>query len=253
MSGLNFLLMLIASFLFCIIFSIDFFNFGFQKPFLYNFTLSCTILTANFLSIAAFVIYQHMDCGFPPIYYPLFFSLTLASATILKRNKYSALFILAAFAISIYTMNCVYLIVDNKSYSFEHDFTKFNKVLCGQHLAQINDLLEKAKKESSNDEAINNKKLDYAIFDSSSEIYIHLKNKYQFENKYEFERKVAKRMRHTAYSGIYALYSQKHNFYSTGGSFKDSIIYCDDISSAEVKAALDKAKLNLAKPSGDNK
>jgi len=230
--------------------AIDYRNFGFRSPFLFNFTLNLTVGVTNLLSIFAFAIHHNTDKGLPPIILPLGLSAVIFILMFFNRHKYGYVFVLAAFAVGIYGVESIYDVVDNKNYSFQNDFDKFYKPVCGEYLSKLTATLERAKQEMPPDDPMAKKKFDYMIFDESSEIYLYLKNKYNYEYRYKFDRKLAMKLPLSKYIGVYKIKNEKHNFYTTAGMFKDVVIYCDDVAEAEVKTALDKAKADYNKLHG---
>jgi len=230
--------------------SLDYKNFGFRRPVLFNLTFSLTVGVSSLLSIYAFAIIPNVDKGLPPLFVSFAFSALIFVLMLFNRHKFGYVLIVAAFALSIFTVASIYDVVDNVNYSFGNDFSQFYKPMCGEYIGKMTELLERAKSEAVPGDPINQKKFDYMLFDESSEIYLHLNKKYKYEHRYKFDRKIVQKSRFGKYWGIYKLRNEKHNFYTTAGNFKDIIIYCDDVSADEVKQSLEKAKAVLEKERG---
>ncbi len=241
----NYQIILFIIYILLLLIAIDYKNFGIRTPFLFNSSLNLTVAVSSLLSIYAFAIHPHIEKGLPPLFVPLSFSVILYFLMFFKRHKYGYFFVLAAFALSIYAVSSIYDIVDNENYSFNNDFGKIYKCLCGDYISKIIDVLERAKAEAAPDDPINRKKFNYMLFDESSEIYVYLNQKYAFVNRYKFNRKLAYKIPYSKFLGIYKLKKEKHNFYTTAGYFKDVIVYCDDVSESEVKAAVERARINF--------
>ncbi len=247
MMEFNFQITMFIVYIILLLAAIDYKNFGFRSPFLFNSTLNLTVAVSCLLSIYAFAIHPNIDKGLPPLFVPLSFCIVMYVLMFFNRHKFGYVLILAAFALSIYTVDSIYTIVDNQNYSFQNDFGKFHKTICGQYLAKMTDLLERAKAEAAPEDPINLKKFDYMLFDESSEIYLYLNKKYDYEYRYKFDRKLVQKTPYNRFLGIYKIKNERHNFYTTAGYFKDIIIYCDDVTEAEIKAALAQAKADLGK------
>ena len=247
MMEFNFQIIMYVIYVILLLAAIDYKNFGIRTPFLFNSALNLTLGVSCFLSIYAFAIHPNIDKGTPPLFVPLSFCAVLYALMFFNRHKFGYVFILAAFALSIYASGSIYDIVDNQNYSFCNDIGKFNKTICGQYLAKMTELLERAKEEAAPEDPINHKKFDYMLFDESSEIYLYLNKKYGYEYRYKFDRKLVQKTPYNKFLGIYKIKNEKHNFYTTAGYFKDIIIYCDDLAASEVKAALERAKADIGK------
>lgn len=227
--------------------ALDYRNFGFRRPLLLNLTMAMTLGVSTLLSIYAFAIHPNADKGMPPIFVSFAFASLIFALSLFNRHRFGYVFIVAAFALSIYSVESIYDIIDNENYSFENDFSQFYKPVCGEYLAKMTELLEKAKAEAAPGDPIMSKKFDYMVFDESSEIYLYLKKKYNYELRYRFDRKLVQKTPLNRLWGVYKIRREKHNFYTTAGLFKDVLMYCDDVSEADVRGALEKARARLEK------
>lgn len=230
-------------------FSIDHKNFGFKKPFFINFFMSAALALTQLISFFAFVLCPKADYGVPGILFLIFIAMhpvLLFFTMLFKRHSAGLLFITAAFLLSLFSANHIYSLVDNKTFAFGRDPREFNKVICSERILNIMDTLENAKKNLPATSEIALKNFPDHVFDQSSEVYIYLNQNQKFKMQFGQKMITAKTTNNYKLTNIYKLEETPHNFYVRGGKFNDIIVYCDDISSAEVQTAIEKAKKELA-------
>ncbi|MEZ7893251.1 MAG: hypothetical protein QMC67_16055 [Candidatus Wallbacteria bacterium] len=235
-------------------FSIDHKNFSFKKPFFINFFMSAALSLAQLISIFAFVLCPKADYGVPGILFLVFIAMhpiLLFFAMLFKSHSAGLIFIIAAFLLSIFSANHIYSLVDNKTFAFGKDPREFNKVICSERLLNIMDALENARKNLPATSEIALKTFPDHVFDQSSEVYIYLNQTQKFKMQFGQKMLTSKTTNNYRLTNICKLEETPHNFYVRGGKFSDIVVYCDDVNSAEIQTAIDKARKELA--SKDNK
>lgn len=250
MNWLNDFLVPITSysiFILLLICTVNYFNFGFRRPLLFNLVLASAVTISLFISIYSFIIIPNLNKGVPPPIILLLFLCPYFITLIFNRHKYGYILLVIAFGIALFTINSLYKVVDSEKYSFENNYVRLYKPFCAAKITSILEILEKAKKEVSKDHPIINKSFDYMLFNESSEIFLYLKENYKFNLSYDLKRKLTLKLPFSKWLGIYKIRYEDHHFYTTKGKFNDIIIYCDEVSESEVKDALNKVKLEIQK------
>lgn len=260
---------MLAAYPILLLLSLDYSNFGFRRPFLFNFNLCLAIVLAQFISMHSFIISNPANekLGVPH-QIVLFFAVVMFLALLFNRRKRGYLLILASFAMSIFTLNYSYKAVDGTSYSFFVDVASFNKSLCSMDLTNLMAEFESMKLKVPADHPMRSKVFsDQIINDSNDVLYeVSLINKAirtgalaaqgvmvdedlyysrgagsSLKRNFNRPQKVLVPLWHSSYTGIYKVGEREHHYYLKGGKFDDLVIYCDDVPSFEVEAARRKA------------
>lgn len=224
-------------------------GFRLKRPFLYGFVTNLAVVFTQMMLIYAFAVHPHiatagsdaLKCGYAgPIVFV--YPVLLFAAMFFHRTRAGQYIIVAAVALSVFAVNNLYGAVDGKNYIFGNEAEAFSKTICGGVIPHMMTALEETKAKLPATSEAMLKKYPDMVFDASSEIYLLMNRATGFVEGFESRVIKAVPTKYVELTNIYEVRQVPHRYYTRGGTLKDTVIYCDDVSSADVEAAMNKAR-----------